>query len=135
MNNNPNEDNHEIADGSNLRPRTLTNCPSSPATQGRSLREVEDQIAALRKENFNLKLRIYFLEEKPTSLLAKSSSLSNSCMSVESIENISKLNIDLKVMILRFISFNAPFTMFTFMLHPPFFRRRRTLILNNNNKK
>ncbi|KRF97486.1 uncharacterized protein Dwil_GK10742, isoform B [Drosophila willistoni] len=31
--------------------------------QGRSVRELEEQISALRKENFNLKLRIYFLEE------------------------------------------------------------------------
>lgn len=35
---------------------------SSPC-QGRSLREYEEQMSALRKENFNLKLRIYFLEE------------------------------------------------------------------------
>lgn len=35
---------------------------TSPA-QGRSLREYEEQMSALRKENFNLKLRIYFLEE------------------------------------------------------------------------
>lgn len=35
---------------------------SSPG-QGRSLREYEEQMSALRKENFNLKLRIYFLEE------------------------------------------------------------------------
>lgn len=89
---------NKIADGSSMQSKTLTNCPSSPATQGRSsLREVEDQIAALRKENFNLKLRIYFLEEKPTSLLAKSSSLGNSCMNLETIDSINKQNIDLKV--------------------------------------
>ncbi|EAT40146.1 AAEL008110-PA, partial [Aedes aegypti] len=35
--------------------------------QGRSLREYEEQMSALRKENFNLKLRIYFLEEMPAS--------------------------------------------------------------------
>ena len=34
----------------------------SPA-QGRSVREYEEQMTSLRKENFNLKLRIYFLEE------------------------------------------------------------------------
>ncbi|XP_020805986.1 centrosomin isoform X4 [Drosophila serrata] len=31
--------------------------------QGRSVRELEEQISSLRKENFNLKLRIYFMEE------------------------------------------------------------------------
>ena len=33
-------------------------------SQGRSLREYEEQMTTLRKENFNLKMRIYFLEEK-----------------------------------------------------------------------
>lgn len=36
---------------------------TSPATQGRSVREFEEQMATLRKENFNLKLRLYFIEE------------------------------------------------------------------------
>ncbi|XP_058799122.1 centrosomin isoform X2 [Phymastichus coffea] len=31
---------------------------------GRTMKECEDQLGALRKENFNLKLRIYFLEER-----------------------------------------------------------------------
>jgi len=31
--------------------------------QGRSMRELEEQMSTLRKENFNLKLRIYFMEE------------------------------------------------------------------------
>ncbi|XP_037942398.1 centrosomin isoform X2 [Teleopsis dalmanni] len=31
--------------------------------QGNSLREIEEQIVSLRKENFNLRLRVYFLEE------------------------------------------------------------------------
>lgn len=31
---------------------------------GRTMKEYEDQLGALKKENFNLKLRIYFLEEK-----------------------------------------------------------------------
>lgn len=38
------------------------NGTTSPA-QGRSVREFEDQMASLRKENFNLKLRLYFIEE------------------------------------------------------------------------
>lgn len=33
----------------------------------RSLRESEEQMASLKKENFNLKLRIYFIEEKHAS--------------------------------------------------------------------
>uniref|UniRef100_A0A1I8NRW2 Centrosomin N-terminal motif 1 domain-containing protein n=2 Tax=Stomoxys calcitrans TaxID=35570 RepID=A0A1I8NRW2_STOCA len=36
---------------------------TSPAGQGRSVREFEEQMASLRKENFNLKLRLYFIEE------------------------------------------------------------------------
>ncbi|XP_073812666.1 phosphodiesterase 4D interacting protein centrosomin isoform X11 [Musca autumnalis] len=36
---------------------------TSPAGQGRSVREFEEQMATLRKENFNLKLRLYFIEE------------------------------------------------------------------------
>lgn len=77
--------NPPIADGSQTPQRPFTNCPSSPA-QGRSLREFEEQMAALRKENFNLKLRIYFLEEKPTS-----------SSTMESNDSIHKQNIDLKV--------------------------------------
>jgi hypothetical protein len=125
---------NEITDGSGMQQKTLTNCPSSPATQGRSLREFEEQISQLRKENFNLKLRIYFLEEKPTAsnLLTKSSSLSNSCMNMNTIESISKQNIDLKVTISRFISFNALFTlMFTFMLLPLFLFVFVIIILTN----
>jgi hypothetical protein len=56
------------------------------------LREFEDQLAALRKENFNLKLRIYFLEEKPATSTPKASQ-----STVETMESVSKRNIDLKV--------------------------------------
>lgn len=31
---------------------------------GRSMKEYEDQLSNLKKENFNLKLRIFFLEER-----------------------------------------------------------------------
>lgn len=34
------------------------------AGAGRTMKEYEDQLGALKKENFNLKLRIYFLEER-----------------------------------------------------------------------
>lgn len=37
--------------------------PGGPM-RGRSVKEVEEQLTNLKKENFNLKLRIYFLEEK-----------------------------------------------------------------------
>lgn len=32
--------------------------------RGRSVKEYEEQLGGLKKENFNLKLRIYFLEER-----------------------------------------------------------------------
>lgn len=44
----------------------------SPAIQastsmcGRTVKEYEEQLRVLKKENFNLKLRIYFLEERMT---------------------------------------------------------------------
>uniref|UniRef100_A0A182TF99 Centrosomin N-terminal motif 1 domain-containing protein n=1 Tax=Anopheles melas TaxID=34690 RepID=A0A182TF99_9DIPT len=70
--------------------------------QVRSLRDNEEEISTLRKENFNLKLRIYFLEQKagictdndtPSGLGVTSSSASNtSCDG-----NYLKQNIDLKV--------------------------------------
>lgn len=37
--------------------------PGGPL-RGRSVKEFEEQLTNLKKENFNLKLRIYFLEEK-----------------------------------------------------------------------
>lgn len=62
---------------------------SSPG-HGRSLRDYEDKLSALRKDNFNLKLRIYFLEEKLTSV-------TNNHQSIDGTENFFKQNIDLKV--------------------------------------
>ena len=50
---------------------------------GRTMKEYEDQLETLKKENFNLKLRIYFLEER---------------MGITSAdENAIKKNIELKV--------------------------------------
>ena len=37
---------------------------STGAGGGRSIREFDETVRELRKENFNLKLRIYFLEER-----------------------------------------------------------------------
>lgn len=109
MNNKINCDNNKIIDANNVQQSSKTtfstNCPSSPA-QGRSLREFEEQMAALRKENFNLKLRIYFLEEKPSPSHQPSSSgimNSSSCPNIDSIESISKQNIDLKVSLIIFM--------------------------------
>lgn len=34
------------------------------AGPARTMKDYEDQLGALKKENFNLKLRIYFLEER-----------------------------------------------------------------------
>ncbi|XP_062136351.1 centrosomin [Drosophila sulfurigaster albostrigata] len=39
--------------------------------QGRSMRELEEQMSTLRKENFNLKLRIYFMEESQQGVRGK----------------------------------------------------------------
>ncbi|XP_035903928.1 centrosomin isoform X2 [Anopheles stephensi] len=67
----------------------------------RSLRDNEEEISTLRKENFNLKLRIYFLEQKagictdsdtPVLGVTSSSSTNTSCDG-----NYLKQNIDLKV--------------------------------------
>lgn len=54
--------------------------------QGRSIREHDEQLNALRKENFNLKLRIYFMEEKNATTTVPDSS-----------EFLFKENVDLKV--------------------------------------
>ncbi|KAL3281603.1 hypothetical protein HHI36_004810 [Cryptolaemus montrouzieri] len=45
---------------------TFSNSLRSPEgpMRGRSVKEFEEQLGALKKENFNLKLRIYFLEER-----------------------------------------------------------------------
>ncbi|XP_044750220.1 centrosomin-like isoform X2 [Coccinella septempunctata] len=42
---------------------SLMRSPDGPM-RGRSVKEFEEQLAALKKENFNLKIRIYFLEER-----------------------------------------------------------------------
>lgn len=63
----------------------LTGGNTSPG-QGRSIREHDEQLNALRKENFNLKLRIYFMEEKNASTNLPQTS-----------ESLSKENVDLKV--------------------------------------
>ncbi|KRJ99330.1 centrosomin isoform X7 [Drosophila yakuba] len=56
------------------------------AMQGRSVRELEEQMSTLRKENFNLKLRIYFMEEGQPGARANHSS-----------DSLSKQLIDAKI--------------------------------------
>jgi len=54
--------------------------------RGRTMKEYEDQLSQLKKENFNLKLRIYFLEERMGH------------MSTDDKEDPVKKNVELKVM-------------------------------------
>jgi hypothetical protein len=54
------------------------------AKTGFCVKEYEEEMQSLKKENFNLKLRIYFLEEKNPNI-------------PEGAENLYKQNIDLKV--------------------------------------
>ncbi|XP_055307658.1 CDK5 regulatory subunit-associated protein 2-like isoform X1 [Sitodiplosis mosellana] len=48
-----------------VKPDTPPELYSCPDKQSRSLREYDEELHNLRKENFNLKLRIFFLEGKP----------------------------------------------------------------------
>lgn len=59
--------------------------PAGAPVRGRSVKEIEEQLSNLKKENFNLKLRIYFLEEKMGSNFTLDK------------DNIIKKNIDLQV--------------------------------------
>lgn len=59
--------------------------------QGRSLREYDEKLNALQKENFNLKLRLFFLEEQNPTTGGNGAS-----KSAEE-ESLFKQNIDLKV--------------------------------------
>lgn len=56
--------------------------------QGRSLRDYDEKLHALTKENFHLKLRLFFLEEKAPTTAGASKSED---------DNLFKQNIDLKV--------------------------------------
>ncbi|XP_011314286.1 centrosomin isoform X2 [Fopius arisanus] len=52
--------------GSGTNPRSPGKVPNGTASghAGRTIKDYEDQLGILQKENFNLKLRVYFLEEK-----------------------------------------------------------------------
>lgn len=62
--------------------------------KGFCVKEFEERLESLKKENFNLKLRIYFLEEKNPNI-------------PQGAEAIYKQNIDLKVHSERFYSSNS----------------------------
>lgn len=66
--------------------------PNGPM-RGRTVKEFEEQLSKLKKENFNLKLRIYFLEEK----MGTNFTLDK--------DNIVKKNIELQV---RFYGLTSP---------------------------
>ncbi|KMY93503.1 centrosomin isoform X6 [Drosophila simulans] len=83
------------------RPPGGGNSPLPP--QGRSVRELEEQMSALRKENFNLKLRIYFLEEGQPGARGDSSSDSLSKQLIDAKIEIATLRktIDVKMELLK----------------------------------
>ena len=70
-------------DGSN---HSLSSDKTTSFHAAYSMRDVDDQINSLKKQNFNLRLRIYFMEERLGLLQAPKDQ-----------ENIYKDNIDLKV--------------------------------------
>ncbi|XP_015438709.1 PREDICTED: centrosomin isoform X2 [Dufourea novaeangliae] len=76
----------QMTNGTNARSPGKTSPAGVMGTRdrgGRTMKDYEDQLEALKKENFNLKLRIYFLEER---------------MGITSVdENAIKKNIELKV--------------------------------------
>lgn len=63
--------------------------------RGRSVKEYDEQLTALKKENFNLKLRIYFLEERmgPTFRL-------------DDKDDVFRKNIEYRVSMLIFFKYN-----------------------------
>ncbi|GAB0087681.1 hypothetical protein DMENIID0001_020200 [Sergentomyia squamirostris] len=69
-----------------VRSPSFSVCGQGSPGQAKSLRDYEDQITTFQRENFNLKLRIYFLEEK----------LNGSAMG-QGTESLFKQNVDLKV--------------------------------------
>lgn len=66
---------------------------SGGVSYGRTMKEYEDELSSLKKENFQLKLRIYFLEEKNPTRSGISSSD----------EDIIKTNVELKVGLTKYI--------------------------------
>ncbi|XP_055706185.1 centrosomin isoform X2 [Phlebotomus papatasi] len=69
-----------------FRSPSFSVCGQGSPGQGRTVRDYEEQMTTLQRENFNLRLRIYFLEEK----------LNGSAMG-QGTESLFKQNVDLKV--------------------------------------
>lgn len=69
-------------------------------SEGQSLREFDEKLQSLQKENFNLKLRIFFLEERKEALSQNGGgggiNSSNGTAKCND-EDVTKYNIDLKV--------------------------------------
>lgn len=66
-------------------------------SEGQSLREFDEKLQSLQKENFNLKLRIFFLEERKETLSQNGGVNSSHATVKGNDEDVSKYNIDLKV--------------------------------------
>lgn len=77
---------------SNLHTGTGGNGALSPS-HGLSLREFDEKLKALQKENFNLKFRVYFLETS----LGGNSTTNGPNKAVLDDDSLLKQNIDLKV--------------------------------------
>lgn len=84
-------------------------------SEGQSLREFDEKLQSLQKENFNLKLRIFFLEERKETLSQNggvgggginSSNATAKCND----EDLTKYNIDLKVHAYHIEASVPPFT-------------------------
>lgn len=65
-------------------------------SEGQSLREFDEKLQSLQKENFNLKLRIFFLEERKENGGGGGVTSSNSTAKCND-EDVTKYNIDLEV--------------------------------------
>lgn len=66
-------------------------------SEGQSLREFDEKLQSLQKENFNLKLRIFFLEERKETLSQNGGINSSNATAKCNDEDLTKYNIDLKV--------------------------------------
>lgn len=78
---------NDLADDDSLHP---------PASKGFCVKDYEEKMSSLEKENFNLKFRIYLLQEKNPNV-------------PEGAEELYKQNIDLKVTSSNFCDFLSEF--------------------------
>lgn len=66
-------------------------------SEGQSLREFDEKLQSLQKENFNLKLRIFFLEERKENGGGGGGINSSNATTKCNDDDVAKYNIDLKV--------------------------------------